>query len=143
MGAYKAMVVHIARDLGVMIDCLRKVDKHISDEGDLDPRAIAAFVPETLGRAIDPALTADLPRDARSFVQGFNILMKTTRGALVTIGDCIQTRKKCYHEHLRKMRDISNAATRNAVLVSTNIPTSIRWLESSISSLIALSHVRA
>ena len=119
VNALKELLVRLTYDVNSITDCIRRVDTHISDEGYLDTKVINALVPiatDTGGG--NSHMLLDLPREAKHLSQGLHAMMKTIRGVLLSVSDCTELSKKTYHDQLRKMRDVSNAATRNAVLVS-------------------------
>ena len=115
------MLLRLVQDVSLMTECVRKVDGHMGNVGDVDPLAVTALIPDVMC-SINHAITTtsnDLPREAKALIVSCRQLTMATRDALLSAGDCARVRKASYLEHLRKMKDVSNAATRNAVLVRT------------------------
>jgi hypothetical protein len=117
------MLLRLAHDVNLMADSVRRVEGHMENVGDVDPQAVAALIPDALTTAT--ATASEVPREAKALLLGCRQLTKATRDALLSAGDCARVRKASYLEHLRKLKDVSNAATRNAVLVRPRPPTTL------------------
>ena len=58
------------------------------------------------------------PREAVVFQSEIQKLIRETRGALLMISQCEADRSRLYKEQLKKMREVSNISTRNALQVT-------------------------
>ena len=112
VSALKELIVRLTYDVNSITECIHRVDTHVSEEGYLDAKVISTLLPVSQTTSL-----LDLPREAKHLSQGIHTMMKTIRGTLLSVSDCTELSKKTFHDQLRKMRDVSNAATRNAVLV--------------------------
>lgn len=114
--AHKESLFEATREIKSIMQFICKVDQHIVDEADIDMKALRSYQ-----HLLPNIRISGGPRNLKYPTEGEKLekcnkdLMKIIMQAFQSIIECIKQRKDAYQGLVKRMRDTSNFAIRNAI----------------------------
>jgi hypothetical protein len=115
----REFMLHLADSTRAMIIALKRLEDYVDKEGEFDSNRVSYIVSDqSLLGMLDPIENSNvsrLPKEALTLASATKDLAATLRSMCLATADCYGSRKMAYSNQVRKMKEISNVAIRNAL----------------------------